>query len=267
MGKIIAFTNNKGGVGKTTSVLAIGRAWAKMGKKILFIDLDSQANLTTMVSKTNPVDQKWDRTLEDCFTEGADSPLPIMHTEDPNIDFVPTDLDLSNFDSDTSKFRFKELILLDTLTPVKDGYDFIMIDCPPSLSVFTWNAMIASDYLVLVAMPDGQAFHGCEMTINLYNEVVTNPRYNPNLTLIGILITRMENDTLANYCLDQFQKTFPGYIISPVIRKDTKIKQASTFNFDIYASGSKRAAVDYLKAAQDIYVRIQDSENGKKIGE
>lgn len=259
MGKVVNFLNNKGGVGKTTSAYNIGVAWAEMGKKILFIDLDSQSNLTSMVSKTDVITQKWERTLEDAFIDGPEGGLPIYGTDNENIDYVPTDLDLSNFERDTARASFRELLLLDLIEPVKNDYDFIILDCPPNLSMITYNAMIASDYVVLVTNPDGLSFKGTQMCVNLYNEVIDNKRFNPNLSIIGVLVTRYEKDRIAESYMKVLREAYGSLIINPVIRKNTKIKQASSFNQSIYTMDQNgKAASEYRSAATDLFVRIND---------
>lgn len=259
MTKVICFMNNKGGVGKTTSAHSIGLAWAKMGKRILFIDLDSQANLTSIISDTDPLRDGWERTIEDAFVAGADSGLPIRKSSDPMIDFVPSDLSLSDFDKFCNTISFKELLLLDLLEPVKAAgeYDFIIIDCPPALGTLSYNAMVASDFVVLVANPDGLSYKGVQMVISLYNEIVGNKRFNPSLQIAGLLVTRYERDTVSNVYLKRFMSELPGYVIEPVIRKSTKVKQASSINKSIYEmdEGGK-VAKDYLEASMDLFVRV-----------
>lgn len=260
MGKVISFANNKGGVGKTTSATAVGLAWAKMDKKVLFIDLDSQANLTSIISGKDAMEQKWDRTLEDAFIEGPEGPgLPIEHTDNPNVDYVPTDLDLSNFERDTARAAFQKLLLVDLINPVKDKYDYIILDCPPSLSNITYNALIASDYLCLVSNPEGSSYRGLEMMVNFYNEIVSNSRYNPDLALIGVIVTRNEKDKIAKMHAEMFAKDFGQYMIEPYIPKSTKVNQASSFSRSIYdIEPNGKVAQSYLKVSQEILVRIND---------
>ena len=134
MGKVISFMNNKGGVAKTMSAFNIGILWANIGKKILFIDLDSQANLTNMVASDDPryESRKWDNTIEDAFVIGPRlNPLPILPSRYNNVDFVPADLKLSSFDVETSNITLKVYLLKDLIAPIKDNYDYIIIDCPP----------------------------------------------------------------------------------------------------------------------------------------
>ena len=145
MGQTICFANNKGGVGKTTTCVAIGQAWARMGKKILFVDLDSQANLTSIISPLDPSQREL--SIRDAF-QNPDL-FSIEHIGE-NMDLVASDLSLSNFDRDTAAFAGREYLLLDLLKDVKANYDFILIDCPPALGLITYNAMIAADHLVMV---------------------------------------------------------------------------------------------------------------------
>ena len=257
MGKIISFMTNKGGVGKTTSAHSVGLSWAKMGKKILFIDLDSQSNLTSMLSETNPLVQAWERTIEDAFIAGPQDGLPIVHTDDPLIDFVPADLDLSNFERDTANSRLKEFLLYDLLEGVKDDYDFIIIDCPPALTPIVSNAMVASDYLVIVANPDGLSYKGAQMIITLYNEIISDKRLNPSLQIVGIMVTRYQKDKISDMFLERFREDYGQLILKPVIRKSTKIVQATSFNksiFEIDPSG--KATEDYVKISQELLMRI-----------
>ena len=148
MGYTVCFANNKGGVGKTTTSVAIGQAWARMGKKVLFVDLDSQANLTSMVSPLSPEEHKL--TIRDAFIDKNNFSIEKI---DDNIDLIPSELSLSNFDRDTATVTGREYLLVDLLKPVKKNYDFIIIDCPPALGLITYNALIASDHLVMVATP------------------------------------------------------------------------------------------------------------------
>ena len=183
MGQIVCFANNKGGVGKTTTAVAMGYAWAKMGKKVLFVDLDSQANLTAMVSPL-ALDEH-ESSIRDAFLDK--SKFAVEHAAE-RVDLVPSELSLSNFDRDTAAITGREYLLLDLLKPLKTKYDFIIIDCPPALGLITYNALIASDHLVMVATPDGLAYQGMVMVANLFADVKSNPRLNPDLKLTGVII-------------------------------------------------------------------------------
>ncbi len=263
MAKIVTFMNNKGGVGKTITTHSVGIAWSKLGKKVLFVDLDSQANLTSMVSKSDPTEEGlWERTLEDAFIEGPfvedGLGLPILHSEVPNVDFVPSDLSLANFDFDTSRANFRELLLLDILRSVRDDYDYILLDCPPAIQTLTTNALVAADYLVLVTNLSGKSVKGLEMIMNLYNKVVTNPRMNPNLQLLGVVLTMLERDKVNRGYLSQVQRDYTSYVVEPYIRKSTMVNRALSSNnsiFDIDPAG--KVAAEYMAVAEELLLRIE----------
>lgn len=262
MAIVVSFMNNKGGVGKTTSTHAIGLAWAQMGKRILFVDLDSQANLTSMLSVTDPLHQEWDRTIETAFIEGPDpmfQGLPVVHSSFEGVDFVPADLELSGFERDTARVTLREYLLYDLLERVKPDYDFILIDCPPAIQLLTYNAMVASDYIVLVSSLDGKSYKGVQMMINIYNEVISNKRFNPSLKIIGCLATKYQRDKVNSYYWSLFEKEFGPLLIHPYVRKSTLVDRATSFNENLYVIDPKgRATSDYREVAKDLYVRICD---------
>jgi chromosome partitioning protein len=254
MGYTVCFANNKGGVGKTTTCLAIGEAWARMGKKVLFVDLDSQANLTSMISPLRPEEHKL--TIRDAFIDKNN--FNIEHVSE-NIDLVPSELSLSNFDRDTAAVTGREYLLLDLLKPVKNNYDFIVIDCPPALGLITYNALIASDHLVMVATPDGLAYSGMVMVANLFADVRSSSRLNQNLSLTGVIITKYERNKLSDMYVQKIKDELGAAFIEPVISKATRIAQAGSFNQSIYDyDADGKATKQYIEVAQKLALRIID---------
>jgi len=257
MGNTVCFANNKGGVGKTTTSVAIGQAWARMGKKVLFVDLDSQANLTTMISPLQP--EEHTLTIRDAFIDKNN--FNIEHVSE-NIDLVPSELSLSNFDRDTAAVTGREYLLLDLLKPVKKNYDFIIIDCPPALGLITYNALIASDHLVMVATPDGLAYSGMVMVANLFADVRSSARLNQNLKLTGVVITKYERNKLSDMYVQKVKDELGSALIEPVINKATKVAQAGSFNQSIYDyDADGKATKQYIDVAQTLAHRILDDEN------
>ena len=252
MGYTVCFANNKGGVGKTTTCLAIGEAWARMGKKVLFVDLDSQANLTSMISPLRPEEHKL--TIRDAFIDKNN--FSIEHVSE-NIDLVPSELSLSNFDRDTAAVTGREYLLLDLLKPVKNNYDFIVIDCPPALGLITYNALIASDHLVMVATPDGLAYSGMVMVANLFSDVRSSSRLNQNLSLTGVIITKYERNKLSDMYVQKIKDELGAAFIEPVINKATRIAQAGSFNQSIYDyDADGKATKQYIEVAQKLALRM-----------
>ena len=252
MGHTICFANNKGGVGKTTTCVAIGQAWARMGKKILFVDLDSQANLTSMVSPLEPSEREL--SIRDAFLNPEF--LSIEQVAE-NIDLIPSDLSLSNFDRDTASIAGREYLLLDLLKRHKDNYDFILIDCPPALGLITYNAMIAADHLVMVTMADALSYSGLVMVANLFADVKSNERLNRALKLTGVIITRYEKNKLAELYLNKIKDELGQAVIEPVIRKATKMQQAASIRQSIYdLDPNGKATADYIDVSQQLALRI-----------
>lgn len=252
MGVTICFANNKGGVGKTTTAAAIGQAWAKMGKKVLFVDLDSQANLTNMISPKEP--DQHELTIRDAFLDKDN--FKIEHIDD-NIDLVPSELSLSNFDRDTATVTGREYLLADLLRPIRDKYDFIIIDCPPALGLITYNALIASDHLVMVSTADGLSYSGMVMIANLFSDVRSNARLNQNIQLSGVIITRYERNKLSDMYIQKVKDELGQAFIEPVVPKATKIAQAGTFHQNIFDYDPEgKASQAYFEIAQRLALRV-----------
>lgn len=252
MGQTVCFANNKGGVGKTTTAKCIAEAWARMGKKVLCVDLDSQANLTTMLSNIEPTEREL--SIRDAFINPEF--FSIEHVAE-NIDLVPSDLSLSNFDRDTASIAGREYLLLDLLKNVKENYDFIVIDCPPALGLITYNAMIAADHLVMVTTADSLSYSGLVMVANLFADVKGNARLNTNLKLTGVIVTRYEKNRLSELYLNKIKDELGQAFINPVIRKSTKIQQATSMKECIYDyDPTGKPTSDYIEVAQNLALRI-----------
>lgn len=251
MAEIISIANNKGGVGKTTTVVALGHAWASQGKKILFVDLDSQANLSSTL-----LDEEYEpvRTISDAFAEKYD--LPIEHI-DEHIDLVPSGLSLSNFDSITSRYNSREFLLADLLDPIKDDYDFILIDCPPALGLITYNALVAANHLIMVATADRYSYDGMMMIAQIYNDVRESVRLNPRLSLDGVIITKYRRNKISDMWLDKIRSEVAETLVVPVVREATKIQQATTFKKNFYDYDPDGTATkDYRQVSEEVLRRV-----------
>lgn len=252
MGKVISFANNKGGVGKTTTLLSIAQAFARMNRKVLCVDLDSQANLTGILSKLSPEERSL--SIRDFF---LDKSLFTIENVDNNLDLIPSDLTLSNFDIETSSFNDRIYLLSDLLEDVKSDYDFILIDCPPALGTITFNAFIASDYLVFVSTPDDLSYKGLKMTYKMFLEVLSNKRYNPNLKIAGTIVTKYENNLLSKTYLKKISEDPSLFFISPAISKATKVGQAAAMGRSIYdLDRTGKVTNQYQEVAQTLAARI-----------
>lgn len=252
MAIVISFANNKGGVGKTTTTLVMGQAFARMGKKVLLVDLDSQANLTLFLGEVEPTAREL--TILDALK--SPDTIPIEKIND-QIDLIPADLGLANFDSETASKPERLYLLDDIIQQVRGDYDFILMDCPPALGNITYNAFIASDFLVMVTTPDELSHQGLKMIYKVFQHVVSNPRLNPKLQLAGTIITKYEKNKNSELFLKLIHDDSGLRIIEPIINKATKISQATSARrsiFDFDPNG--KATLQYVDVAKTLALRV-----------
>ena len=257
MAEVISIVNNKGGVGKTTTVANLGYAWARAGKKVLLIDLDSQANLTTLVG-TIPIDEH-ERVVYDALVEHSD--LPIDKVES-NLDIVPSGLSLSSYERDSIKDNLWVYSLKDLISPLREKYDYILLDCPPALGAITYIAMVASDYLLLIGTPDSMSYAGMQMVMTLASDIKKNARLNPDLRLLGCLLTKAKpSEKVDNLFIRRIREDMAQYWIPVIIKDETAVKQSAACGVNIfdYRPDSK-AANSYLEISEILCERIQNNK-------
>ena len=252
MSKVIAVANNKGGVGKTTTVAALAYAWSAKGYKVLLVDLDSQANLTLVTSPT-PLDEI-EHTIKDPIVYEVEP--TIIHIRE-NLDLIPCTLDFSSFERDVAGLSCQEFLVSDVLNKIKSNYDVILIDCPPALGLVTYNALVAADYLVMTASADSLSYAGMLMVARLAKKIRENPRLNPNLKTSAVIITKYKSNKLAKSFVDKIKSEIGPALIEPLIREATKIQQATTFHQSIYDyDPDGNATKDYKEVADALEARI-----------
>lgn len=252
MSKVIAVANNKGGVGKTTSVAALAYAWSEKGYKVLLVDLDSQANLTQITSPT-PLDEI-EVTVKDAIAYGVKPPITKLGA---NLDLIPSGLELSNFENEVAGLSCREFLVSDMLNKVKDNYDVVLIDCPPALGLLTYNALVAADNLVMTASADSLSYSGMVMIGGLARKIKDNPRLNPNLKTSAVIITKYKKNKITNSFLEKIRSEIGSALIDPPIRENTTVVQATAFKQSIFKYDPEgNASKDYKAVAEALEQRI-----------
>ena len=249
MGKIIAVTNQKGGVGKTTTAVNAAAGIAKLGSKVLLIDTDPQGNATrgVGVDKRSVKYSSYSIMVDDVKTEDA-----VIHTEFENLDVIASSIELAAAELELADFEHRESRLKNALAGVKSEYDFILIDCPPSLGLITTNALCASDTILIPIQPEYYALEGLSQLISTVRLV--KRRYNPYLEIEGVLLTMYDGRlNLTQQVVREVKKFFPKKVFSSVIPRGVRLSEAPSFGMPImYFDKSCKGAVSYMELAQEI---------------
>ena len=253
MSRIIAIANHKGGVGKTSSVAAIGAILASKGKNVLLIDLDAQANLTTSFLTEEP-----EETIYNALR--GETALPVIPLRE-NLSIVASTLDMAGVELDLSSRISREFILHKLIKPVAEEYDYILLDCPPSLGLVTINALVAARELFIPLTAEALPSRGLAKLTNIVRMVQEN--LNEAITLNGVIITRWEGTNLSKMVEAQLRETFGDTIFKTKIRKNVAIAEAPLYAKDVvtYAPDSNGAR-DYRALTEEI---LAQEENSSKV--
>ncbi len=247
MGKIIACSNHKGGVGKTTSVVNIGAGLAKLKKKTLLVDLDPQANLTQSFGLNKP-----EYTVYEALKgEHELKPIPIEKC----LDVVASSLDLSGAEMELSSEAGREYIFTELIDTLRNNYDYIFIDCPPSLGLLTINALTASDQLYIPLQPHYLAIKGLTKIIEVKDKV--KKRLNKVLEITGVFVTQYDKRKILHRdVVDTINTYFQDKVFDTKIRDNIALAEAPSMGLDIFRYNKKSyGAEDYMKLCKEILKR------------
>ena len=244
MSKVIAISNHKGGVGKTTSTINIGAGLNNLGKRILLLDLDPQANLSQSLGITSP-----ERTIYGALRglQGLE-PISIL----PGLDVIPSTLDLSGAEIELSGEAGREFILKDLLEPVRGKYDYVLIDSPPSLGLLTINAFTASDLVFIPLQAQYLALQGLAKLVEVIDKI--KRRLNPGLSIGGVFVTQYDSRKVLNRdVVEAIRAHFPKELFSTYIRDNIALAEAPAQGMDIFRYSQKsNGAEDYLALSREI---------------
>ncbi len=247
---IISIGSQKGGVGKTSSSISLAAGLARKGKKVLLIDIDSQANSSKVLLHNYPHIQK-DQTVYATILER--SPRPIHSTGVPNLDISPSHILLSNTDVElTTAIDHREERLKKELDTIKNNYDYIFIDCPPTLSWLTINAMTASDKVIVVVSPGYFELDSIVQISKTIHEV--KEYFNSNLELAGFLFTMSDPTVNSKTSLQILRQTYTGSVFNTIIPRNTDLRDAHFEKKDIFSFNPTAAAAQaYNKLITELF--------------
>lgn len=249
MARIIAVANHKGGVAKTTSVCCIGASLASMGKKVLLVDLDAQQNLTSSLTCADI-----DTSIYEAMIGRAE--LPILEIK-PNFYLTPSGLGLARAEIDLASRIAREQILKNLLSPVADNFDYILLDCPPSLGIVTTNALTASNEVIIPLTAEVLPLKGLTMLDEIIEEVQRT--INRDLELGAVFITRYNNRKLNTMVLDAIKAKYSEKVCNARIRENISIAEAPATCTDIYEyAPTSNGAKDYEELTKELLRRWED---------
>ena len=253
MGKIIAFANQKGGVGKTTSAVNIAASVGILGKSVLLIDLDPQGNTTSGVgiNKKNLKSTSYELLIDE-----IDAAQAVVETEFKNLSVIPSNISLAGAEFDLYQLDNREYRLKKQLEAVKDNYDYIFIDCPPSLGMITVNALAAADAVIIPMQCEYYALEGLSQLMITIRKI--KQLYNPELEICGILITMFNGRLiLTMQVISELKKYYSDKLFKTPVSRNVKLSEAPSFGKPVYYHDkSSKGANEYLEVAKELLERI-----------
>ncbi|HLT07089.1 MAG TPA: AAA family ATPase [Cyclobacteriaceae bacterium] len=249
MGKVIAIANQKGGVGKTTTAMNLAASLAVLEFRTLVIDADPQANTTSGLGH-DP--REINKSIYECMVDGVDISSIIIKTEIENLDLVPSHIDLVGAEVEMVNLENREEKMRDVIASVKDNYDFIIIDCSPSLGLITINALTAANSVIIPVQCEYFALEGLGKLLNTIKIIQT--RLNQDLEIEGILLTMYDvRLRLSNQVVEEVRMHFKDMAFETIIPRNVKLSESPSYGLPVVAfDATGKGAIAYLNLANEI---------------
>lgn len=258
MGKIIAFANQKGGVGKTTTCVNLSAYFAAMGKKTLIVDLDPQGNATSAVGVDKSADIKsiYNIISGENYVEEV-----VVKTKIQNLDVIPSELNLAGAEIEMVQMDNREIILKNILNRLKNSYDFICVDCPPSLGLLTVNALTACDSVLIPIQCEFFALEGLSQLMNTVKLV--KKHLNSKIDIEGVVLTMKDSrSNLVQQVSEEIKKFFGKYVLETTIPRNIRLAEAPSYGEPILTYDPKsKGAFAYMLLAEEVLDRNKISYN------
>jgi len=251
MGKIIALANQKGGVGKTTTSMNLAASLATLEKRVLLIDADSQANASSGLGVNLA---EVDCSIYECLIEGRDVREAIFTTDIERLDIVPSSINLVGAEVEMVSLKKREFVLKNLITPIAADYDYILIDCSPSLGLITVNALTAAQSVIIPVQCEYFALEGISKLLNTIKLV--KKKLNPELSIEGFLLTMYDSRLkLANQIYDEVKRHFQELVFKTVIQRNVKLSEAPSHGLPVILyDADSTGAKNHLALAKEIIV-------------
>ena len=252
MSKIISLANQKGGVGKTTTSINLAAALAQQGQRVLLIDADPQANASSGLG----IDiEQLNHTIYECPINGIDPHMAVRSTSVKRLDIIPSHIDLVGAEIEMLNIEHRETVLKTILSHLRSEYDYILIDCSPSLGLLTVNALTASDSVIIPVQCEFFALEGIAKLLNTIK--IIKSQLNPSLQIEGFLLTMYDNRLrLSNQVLEEVKRHFGDLVFNTVISRNVRLSEAPSHGLSIMEyDPSSKGAKNYAALAKELIKR------------